>query len=284
MTPLPRKTVSLQGQTLSYVDAGEGPVLLLGHGLLWSAEVWAPLLDQLTPFFRCVAPDLWGHGQSEGFPGNPDTVSIEALTYGMEGFVDALALDIFSLLGLSLGGMWAVQLAHRRREQIERLVLLSTDAGPEPPEFAEGALAMLRQVDVAEGFTEPILDTLSPLYFADRTLENNPELAERFRETLRTWPPETVHSVCAMGRGAFLRRDQLPLLQQIPCPTLVIAGAGDKVRTLSEAQRMVSLLPKGEICLLPDAGHVAPLEQPGPLAARLLDFLRPASETVSCPA
>ena len=279
MTRLCRKTVSLSGRNLSYVEEGEGPVLFLGHGLLWSADVWAPLLDRLTPFFRCIAPDLWGHGLSDSFPLDPETVTVEELTAGMEAFVDALGVGSFSIVGLSLGGMWAAQLASRRPARVVKLVLMNTYTGPELPDFSEAALGILRRVEEARGFPEEIIEAFLPLYFADSTLESKPELGDRFRESLRNWPPGALHSVCAIGRGAFMRKEGLGQLKGIACPTLVIAGSEDRVRTLEEAQRMMNLLPNAVMRVLPDAGHVTPLEQPEALAVHLLDFLRYPVET-----
>ena len=63
-----RKQITLDNKRLSYLDIGTGPVLLFGHSYLCDAKMWAPQIEHLSKQYRCVVPDLWGHGESDTLP------------------------------------------------------------------------------------------------------------------------------------------------------------------------------------------------------------------------
>ncbi|WP_122386708.1 alpha/beta fold hydrolase, partial [Pseudomonas syringae group genomosp. 7] len=58
----------IDGKTLHYSDQGTGPVVLLGHSYLWDKGMWSAQIDTLASQYRVIVPDLWGHGDSSGFP------------------------------------------------------------------------------------------------------------------------------------------------------------------------------------------------------------------------
>ena len=123
------KTANVHGRSVSYLEAGEGPVLLLVHGIAGSCEHWREVVEPLARHHTAIAPDFPGHGASEAGAGD---YSIGALASGLRDLLLALGHERASLVGHSLGGGVAMQLAYQYPEMIERLVLVSSGGlGPE---------------------------------------------------------------------------------------------------------------------------------------------------------
>jgi pimeloyl-ACP methyl ester carboxylesterase len=104
------KTISLHGRTIAYREAGEGPVLLLIHGMAGTSEGWSPVLGLLAREHTVIAPDFPGHGDSE--PGGGD-YSLGGLAAGLRDLLAVLGHDRATLVGHSLGGGVALQFAYR---------------------------------------------------------------------------------------------------------------------------------------------------------------------------
>src|SRR5258708_8513445 len=101
--------VEIAGSTMNVVDAGEGDVVVLGHSYLWSSEMWRPQIDGLSPHYRVIVPDLWGHGNSGPLP--EGTEDLHDIARHHLALMDRLGIDRFTLVGLSVGGMWGAELA-----------------------------------------------------------------------------------------------------------------------------------------------------------------------------
>jgi pimeloyl-ACP methyl ester carboxylesterase len=117
------RTAMLHGRPVTYAEAGAGPVLLLVHGMGGGCENWREVINPLARRYTVVAPDLPGHDASP--PGNGD-YSIGALAAGLRDLLLALGHQHAALVGHSLGGPIAMQLAYRFPELAERLVLVSS--------------------------------------------------------------------------------------------------------------------------------------------------------------
>jgi len=269
-----KKTLTLGSKTLSYVEKGSGPAVVLGPSFLWTAEMWAAQVEGLASEFRCIVPELWGHGASGTLEEEAEVYTVERLTDDMAAFVDGLGLGRFSMVGLSVGGMWGARLAHRMPERVEKLVLMDTDLGEEPPESRERFLGMIAMAEQAGGFPPPLAEACLPFFFCDATLKEKPEVVEAFRRSLLDWSSEKIATVTALGRGIFTRLDFLASLKEIRCPALVMAGEEDRSRPPEEARRLAEHLPKGELKLIPGAGHIPSVEQPRAVTEALRVFLR----------
>ncbi|RYI99783.1 MAG: alpha/beta fold hydrolase, partial [Actinomycetales bacterium] len=120
MTP---HTVLLHGHELSYVDSGEGPVVLFIHGILGSQRQFEHLIDEMDDDHRVVLPDLFGHGDSAKPLGD---YSLSAHAAAMRDLLDHLGVERVTLVGHSLGGGIAMQFFYLFPERVERLVLVSS--------------------------------------------------------------------------------------------------------------------------------------------------------------
>ncbi len=265
--------MQLGGKTLSYVDEGKGPVLLFGHSYLWTSGMWAAQVNALSDSYRCIVPELWGHGDSDPV-GECESYHLDALTDDMASFVNALGVDKFSMIGLSVGGMWGARLAHRLGERVEKLVLMDTDLGAEPGESQAKFLGMIGMAAAAGAFPPPLVEAVLPFFFCDATLQKEPEFVDAYRQSLLQWRPEAMPGTLAVGRGVFTRENFLPQLSEIRCPSLVMAGEQDRSRPPAEAKVLADTLANSELKIIPDAGHIPSVEQPDLVSGILGEFLK----------
>src|SRR4051794_2369516 len=115
--------ITLHGHRVTYRRAGWGPVILLLHGVAGSSETWAPVIESLAERYTIVAPDLIGHGESAKPRGD---YSLGAFASGIRDLLQAIGHERATVVGHSLGGGIAMQLAYQFPERCERLVLVSS--------------------------------------------------------------------------------------------------------------------------------------------------------------
>src|SRR5918911_2406615 len=120
MTLTPHE-LSLHGHRVSYRTAGQGPALLLLHGVTNSSQTWERVAPPLSERFTLIAPDLLGHGASASPRGD---YSLGAHATGVRDMLTALGHDRVTVVGHSLGGGIAMQFAYQFPERVERLVLI----------------------------------------------------------------------------------------------------------------------------------------------------------------
>src|SRR3954462_7972497 len=117
------ETIKLHGHSVSYQRAGWGPLLVLLHGIAGSSETWNDVIEPLAEHYTVVAPDLLGHGESAKPRGD---YSLGAYASGLRDLLSALGHDSGTIVGHSLGGGVAMQLAYQFPDRCERLVLESS--------------------------------------------------------------------------------------------------------------------------------------------------------------
>src|ERR687890_1267058 len=115
--------LALHGHRVTYRTAGQGPVLLLLHGITNSSQTWEHVAPRLAERFTLIAPDLLGHGQSATPRGD---YSLGAHASGARDLLTALGVDRVTVVGHSLGGGIAMQFAYQFPERCERLALVSS--------------------------------------------------------------------------------------------------------------------------------------------------------------
>ncbi len=264
-------TLQINNRPLHYLDQGEGFPLIFGHSYLWDAAMWAPQLELLSRHYRCIVPELWGHGDSGLLPAEP--YSIAQLANDHWALSQALGLERFAVLGLSVGGMWGARLAADHPEAVAALVLMDTFVGAEPADSRSLYFGMMDAIEAAGAIHGPLLEAIVPLFFSPRTFASQPALIERFRQSLAAITGERLSTVLAVGRGIFGREEGMGSLTGLNMPSLVMVGEDDRPRPPHEARAMAEALPQAQLAVIPAAGHIATLEQPGQVNALLLEFL-----------
>jgi pimeloyl-ACP methyl ester carboxylesterase len=246
---------------VAWLEAGAGPPLVLVHGAGGSAELWPRQLDALADVARVFAPDLPGHGPLGG-RGRP---SIATYAEWLDSFIAAVTEERVVLVGHSMGGAVAQALALLRPERLVGLVLLATGAR---------LRVMARLVELLRHDPRQGQSLIQDLSFGAAAA---PECAALVARVLREGPP-------LVTLGDFLacdRFDARERLATIRIPTLVVAGAADRLTPPRYARLLAETIPGARLVEIEAAGHFPHLEQPELVNAAIRAFLAERLETAA---
>nr|WP_237732796.1 alpha/beta fold hydrolase [Shewanella schlegeliana] len=263
-----RQQLTIDGSELSFLDIGQGPVLLLGHSYLWDSDMWAPQIAHLSQHFRCIVPDLWGHGFSGALPSN--TRNLRDIADHMLLLMDHLQIEKFSVIGLSVGAMWGAELALKAPTRVQSLVMLGSFIGYEPEITRDKYYAMLEVIKNEQTISNKIIDTITPLFFANQA---KVELVETFKQKLTHFDSGNIDNLYQIGRMIFGRRDTMDDAHLLTLPCLIMTGVEDKARSVLEGYLMHDAIDGSEYVHIPDCGHISSLEQAEFINQRLSHFL-----------
>lgn len=251
--------ITIAGKRLNYLDVGQGPVLLLGHSYLWDSQMWAPQIAFLSQHYRCVVPDLWGHGGSETLP---DTcLTLQDIADHMLSLMDKLNIENFHVLGLSVGAMWGAELVLKAPARVQSLVMLDSFIGFEPEVTRAKYDLMLDTIQAAKHIPSHIIDAVVPLFFGVDTPVIKPQLVEDFKTSLANIDASRIDSLVNVGRMVFHRRDTMEEVEQFTLPCLIMVGVEDVARTVLESYLMHDAITGSQLVHIPKAGHISTLEQ-----------------------
>jgi 2-succinyl-6-hydroxy-2,4-cyclohexadiene-1-carboxylate synthase len=270
----------MSGRALAAERSGRGPALMLLHGYTGTGRSLDGIARAFQHDFDTIAPDLPGHGRSaERAAGH--AYDFDACTDDLVATLAATGHESAHWLGYSMGARLALACAVRHPSRVRSLVLLAGRAGiADPGERAarrrddEALAARIEQLGVEafvnEWLAQPLFATLQRL---------GPDFMARERATrLANDARGLSSSLRALGPAA-----QPPLFNAVPrvtVPVLLVAGALD-VRFVAAAHELARSLPRAELCVLPDAGHAAHLEQPKAFQRAVHEFLRRAARPAS---
>jgi pimeloyl-ACP methyl ester carboxylesterase len=271
------KTAAVHGRSISYVEAGEGPVLLLIHGIAGNCENWGEVVEPLARHHTAIAPDLPGHGASEAGAGD---YSIGALASGLRDLLLALGHERATVVGHSLGGGVAMQLAYQYPEMIERLVLVSSGGlGPEvSPVLRAAALPGADLfIAVTAGAGQRVGAALGRGLGAIG-LRPNADVAEVARGYASLEDParraaflDTLRAVVGTRGQRVDASDRLYLAEAVP--VLIVWGARDSIIPVRHGEDAARAIPGARLEVFDDIGHLPQLEAPGRFIAVLERFL-----------
>ena len=272
------RELRVHGHRLAYRQAGSGPPVLLIHGIASSSAAWDPIFDRLAERYTVIAPDLFGHGASAKPPGD---YSIGAYAGVIRDLVLALGLGRVTVVGHSLGGGIAMQLAYQAPDLLARLVLL--DAGGLGREVS----VMLRAASLPAAPLFIRLATAAPLRLAGRvgraaigvpgwtlshdvvaSLEgfgslSDPESRRAFLDTIRA-------SAGLSGQRASAI-DKLYIAEEIP--TTMIWGRRDRIIPVSHAYATKRAVPAVRLEVIEHAGHFPQHDDPARVAQVIEQFI-----------
>lgn len=264
------KTFSLDGQQMHYQDVGQGDVIVLGHSYLWDSTMWAPQIEALSQHYRCIVPDLWAHGQSDAAPAAMR--NLKDYAQHILALMDHLAVESFSVLGLSVGGMWGAELVALAPQRVTSLVLMDTFVGLEPEVTHAKYFHMLDAISQLQAVPAAVVETVVPLFFARQAAENTPQLLADFSRKLAALSGEHAVEMARIGRMVFGRRDLFDEVEKFALPVLIAVGAEDTPRPVLESYLMNDSISGSELVVIPQAGHISNLEQPQFVSEMLLRF------------
>lgn len=269
-------TASIAGSQMHVTDVGTGDAVLLGHSFLWDAEMWRPQIEALAKRYRVIAPDLWGHGRSGALP--PDTTMRDLAAHHLA-LMDRCGVQRFAVIGLSVGAMWAAELALMAPDRVTGVALINSALTVEPAPTLARYDALLRAVEAAGCIPLPVAEAVVSLFFSPNLERRAPRLMADFGARLLGWDRERLaDSVIPLGKLIFYREDRLAAIGALRMPRLVIASGEDRSRSISEGKAMAVAM-KAPFVTLPHAGHIASLEEPDPLSVPLLQWVDRVMET-----
>jgi len=247
--------LSQGGLSLRYDRAGAGPAVLLVHGWTCNRTFWTKQVQALRDGHTVVTVDLRGHGESS----RPRTgYGVGSLAADLEHLVRALNVPRIALVGWSLGGMVALELARRLGERASALALVCTTPGgladkKNPNAIPEERIATMRK-EMQED-TRSFLRRFAPDVFKDGA--NNPLCAWSISEMQKT-PPHVVEACF----DSILNFDARPWLKELKVPTTVLHGRHDQLLALAGGEVLKKTIPKAKIEIFENSGHAPHLEEP----------------------
>jgi pimeloyl-ACP methyl ester carboxylesterase len=274
-----RLELTLHGDRIAYRQAGQGPALVLIHGITSSSATWERVMPGLARHFTVIAPDLIGHGESDKPRGD---YSLGAHATNLRDLLVVLGHERASVVGHSLGGGIAMQFAYQFPERCERLALVDS-----------GGLG--REVNILlRAATLPGAELVLPLLAATRLLDAG-RLAggalERLGLRVRTDVQEIAHGHAtlsdAQARAAFvhtLRAVVEPSGQRVDAsarlhlsahiPFLLIWGEHDSIIPPAHGEAAHAQVDASRFELFEDSGHFPQLDEPARFVDVLVDFLQ----------
>jgi (E)-2-((N-methylformamido)methylene)succinate hydrolase len=243
--------------TLAAIAAGDGPNVLLIHGVGLRAEAWGAQISVLARCCSVLAVDMPGHGESRGLPASA----------GLADYTDAIAATLDApavVIGHSFGAMIALDMARRHPERVAGVAALN---------------AIYRRSEEAMAAVRARADRLDGLGMADptATLErwfganSSPE-----RDACRDWLGSVDPAGYRNAYRVFAREDGPAdkTLMELHCPALFLTGGLEPNSTPSMSKAMAALAPQGQAEVLPDAAHMLPMTHAPKVNAVLAQFVR----------
>jgi pimeloyl-ACP methyl ester carboxylesterase len=255
--------LAVRGLALARDVQGDGHPILFIHGFPFDRTMWRPLMATLTGWRR-IAPDLRGLGLSDV----PESYSMAEYADDLAALMDALHVPQAVVCGLSMGGYVAFELLRRHSARVRALILTATraEADDEAGKQRRGDMIAL----VERQGPAVLAEVLLPQLLAPANLTAMPHVTEHLRTMIAGSP---VKGVVGALRAMRDRADATPLLRKIEVPTLVIAGRDDQLIPPAASRQLADAIPGALFTLIPDAGHLCPLEQPVTTTKVIAEFL-----------
>ena len=261
--------VELRGSTIRFIDQGTDtsgiPPLMLVHGFPLDRSMWKYQIELLSKKTRVLCPDLPGFGHSITL----QTISMRQMADDLANLLDRLKIDQVIFCGLSMGGYIGWEFWHRHCARLSGLIACDTRSQSDTDVVARArrvSAEMVRQNGSAS-----IADDMVQKLFASDSSQNCPDEFELIRNVISKSDRESV----AQAQLAMAKRmDFTDLLPKIRLPSLFVVGEHDSITPVGEMRGMAEQVEKSEFAIVPNAGHLPPLENPAEFNPIVLEFLK----------
>ena len=259
----------MTGQAIdcAYSVAGNGPPLVLIHGIGAARNTWAKLLPLLTTYYTVVTYDLRGHGAS---PLPDGTFGLAELVADLEALRNKLGIEKAHFAGHSLGGMIAPAYAHAFPDRVASLGLLST-AAFRTEEDSQKVLTVVKAME--EHGIANILETLTDRWFTDEFIQMNGDVVRRRLDQVISTDPDVFLNVFRI----YATTEMAPWLPDVTAPALVLTGENDGGCNPRLNKQIAAALPDAQLQILPHYKHSLLLEAGEDVAEHLHHFLQSVS-------
>ncbi len=245
-----------------FEEVGQGEPLLLLHGLGSSCEDWELQIGPFSDHFRVIAVDMRGHGRSAKPPG---PYSIPLFADDIKAILAGLQIPAAHVLGISLGGMVAFQLAVSAPEVVQSLIVVNSVPSMRVKTFAD-RWQLWRRAAIVELFgMRRMGEYLAPRLFP------KPEQVQLRQEIIARWEKNDKRAYQAAMRS-FVGWDVMTELSDIACPTLIITADKD-YWPVADKEAYTAVIPNARLQVISDSHHATPIDQPEIFNTVVLDFL-----------
>lgn len=272
---MPSKNVKISGVNLHFVETGKGPAILFLHGLGGSWRDWSANLPAFASNYRVMAMDFPGFGQSD----KPEVrYSIEWLTDVVESFLREQEINQVNLVGHSMGGVVALNVASQPESRVKNLVIIDAVGIGNKSEFL--AYAMSKKIMGPDTEWEPVENFLQSQFraMADDLIEKQkPQTARELFESLRipiTGQPLVPMTPEVQMTASIFDFDIRPKLASIQQPTLILWGAKDPVASPQDASFLHTKIHSSILIFFPNSAHSPMMENPSLFNQELRKFLQ----------
>ena len=259
--------ISVDGRRLHCEIRGDGSPILFVHGFPLSGRLWDGVVSELEDQYRCIVPDLRGHGASE----SSRSATMGEYAADLSKLLDGIDEDRpVVLVGMSMGGYVAFEFCRRTPERVAALVLTNTRAQADTAEAAEGRRETAKRV-LEEG-SAVVADAMVEKLFApgvSRTLK------EEWRSVMADTPPA---GVAAALEAMAVRPESFDTLAALRRPVLIVAGEEDRITPVEDAERMCAVARDATLIILAGTAHMTPVEKPEELSGALAVFLEEVAQ------
>ncbi len=255
-------TITINDVAISYTDEGQGEPLLFLHGLGVCRADWRPQIEYFSKQFRTIAPDFRGHGESAA----PDTdYSIPIHAADVIALMDSLEIDSAHVIGLSMGGMVAFQLAADSPHRLRTMTIVNS--GPALPNDTFAAKKML--------WTRLLLIRLLGMKAYGRKVaesmfpgEGREQLIDLFAAQIASNPKK----VYLRNLKSLFGWGVLSQLSSITTPTLMLTGDRD-YSPVEIKQVIVDAMQNAKLIVVENSGHGTPIEKPNETNQAIEEFI-----------
>ncbi len=271
------REVSLHGHNISYRIAGEGPAIMLVHGIAGNGATWTDVMERLADRYTLIAPDLPGHGVSDKPVGD---YSLGALASMLRDLMVTIGHENATMVGHSLGGGVVMQFVYQFPQRCERLVLVSSGG-------LGNDVNLLLRAACLPGADLFLAAVARPLAVVGSVVGGSlgrlgwrpgPDLEEVARgfaslsdtETRKAFL-HTLKSVVGIEGQRVNASDRLYLASEMP--TLLISGERDSIIPAKHAVEAHRMMPYSQLVLFPKAGHMPYIDEPSAFTSALSEFM-----------
>lgn len=265
--------VHVNGLKFHVQTFGSGVPVIMIMGLGAPGDKWKHNYELLSRWFWCIVPDNRGAGLSD--KPEVESYTTEQMADDIIGIMDALDIKKAHVIGVSMGGAIAQQVALKAPKRVISLILTSTFASVSPA--FKKALNLI--CDLKEDTDPSVLKQLNLwMTYGQYTQIHHPEKIEKSIEEDAAYPyPMPVYAYKAQC-GACLSHNTADRLHELKMPVLIAAGAKDLFMNIEKTMELVHGIPQAEFYLAPEGGHVHQWEYPGPYDSVVVGFLMKHTE------
>ena len=244
----------VNGITIAYSDQGTGLPIVFLHAFPLNRTMWATQENALSSQFRIITLDLRGHGESDAPLWR---YTLDQAADDVCALLDHLAIQRALFVGLSMGGYILLAFYRKYAARMNGLILADTRAQADTAEGKDGRFQMA-QIAYKKR-PSAIADIMIPKLLSPATIQARPEIVQKVRAMIEG---NQISGIAGDLMAMAERPDSIPLLAQITCPTQIIVGELDQATPPSDAKLMAEKIPGARLTIIPNAAHLANLEQP----------------------